>query len=135
MNKISKMVGGKSSYTQIWTHNCKGHVLNIQGTEYYLSPGTCTQKPALLTWEETKHVHSWSFTCLCWLLHSFSIIMKSSLTRGFSSNVESWNMISVCILHSILYLCSFLNVCIHLSSVKLQPWKWISKKLFSIYMP
>lgn len=98
--------------------NCKGHILSIPGTldtQGALPTSRSCTKTTFLIQEGTKQVvHSWSFTCLCWLLNSFSIIMKSSLKRGFSSNVNSWNMISICILHSILYFSSFLDVYIHL---------------------
>lgn len=119
-------------------NNGQGRILNAQALatqEHSLPPRTWIQTH-FSNQEETIHVvRGWSLTCLCWLWNSFSVIMKPSLKRGFSAHVNSWNMISICSLHSILDFCSFLNVCIHLNSLKWQPWKWISKKLSSVYMP
>lgn len=128
--KLQRLCGSRPPRTKHILKYCKGtpwtHSPQVTGKEHLpTSRYTCELHQ---TSKETKYIISkWSFTFLLLVFKSsFSIIMKSA-SIGFSSDVYSLNTIHFYIWHSI---CFFINMCIHLNSLKLQPWKWILKNCF-----
>lgn len=83
----------KLSCTQIWSKQLPGAHPEGPGTGYTRTLPVSTDmntKPTSVQEEAIHVVPGWSLTCLCWLWDSFSVIIKSSLKRGFSSTVETW---------------------------------------------